>query len=163
MTSLGCSTHSTNSGAVSSAEEDVGPASGWPFLFQLWSPCCRLPGTYKLSQTEWPRVLTLLVAMGLLFMLNYSPTACSGKKVQLSFLLPNSETDKMEGKGRLSVLPQQDCRQFSGGSLSRNTKINPIDIQGGVRLNRDATQCDLGKNITLESTKKGPPSPQYLL
>lgn len=40
----------------------------------------------------------LLVAMELLFMLNYSPTASSGRKVQLSFLPLDSEADKMEGK-----------------------------------------------------------------
>lgn len=72
-------------------------------------------------------------------MLNYSPTASNGRKVQLSFLPLNSETDRIEEKGRLSVLPQQGNRRFSVGSLFRNTEINPIDIQAGVGLERDAT------------------------
>lgn len=35
----------------------------------------------------------------------------------------------------------------------RNTEINPIDTQGGVGLDRDATRCDLRKNITSGTVK----------
>lgn len=118
-------------------------APGWPCLSQLGSTHRRLPETLKLSQKAWSSVLMLLVAMGLMFTLNWSQTANSGWKSGYHFC--RRMLMWINGGASWIVSPSSTSQQIAQWWLL----AQEYKKKSKRTLDRDATQHDPEKNVIL--------------